>query len=617
MRIRILLSLLLISMIILQPLQASSGKTILRKVNLTLLAVTTTGKGSVIPVTIIAEYPGSGGVIIDDEYGHVGEDTIISIRYSLILASLITGIDYRPLDYRIVFPQNTVIEGTSATLDFLLGFTQILTGIKTNEKVGATGLVSPNLVIGNVSGLMAKFEAGLEYGLKEIVGPLNLSMMNMTGYRGFIDIIHLLPYLNLTNQLPVNTSIHVVDPALEKVFSISYMVFYRNITGIIEQYRDRISDEALKEYELGVKYYKTKYKYTAASYMFRAYTDTLKSYYKSLSIENKESLIGKLITWYKDNATRYEKELHTIIKNNKTISPLILDALANSYIRYKLSRDMYSLAVNTSSRIEDRIDLLTTSIARLHTALHWLMIIEYVNNTTYPKRINNWLFNNLYLATLNYFESMKYIRGTPSISSNNTLIGFLDMFYNWYMLGLGLMSLNPPVFRIPRTKYWISMFNQSLATIGLQLTTVLGSMPPSVTTSLEITGRYLQEGEDPSIITGIIFEELMIAVAEYSLWRNMVDPYNHLEVKATVNTYPETHVIGLLEWSSLILIGLGALFLGYSLGRINKSRSSRVSSSYEAPQTYGILREVSSVFENPPRGGALTWDNIEQRQDDK
>ncbi len=617
MRVRILLSLLLISMIILQPLQANSGRTILRRVNITLLAVTATGKGSVIPVTIIAEYPGSGGVIIDDEYGHVGQDTIISIKYSLVLASLITGIDYRPLDYRIVFPHNTVIEGTSATLDFLLGFIELLTGVKPREKVGATGLVSPNLVIGNVSGLVAKFKAGLKYGLKEIVGPLNLSMMNTPGYRGFIDIIHLLPYLNLTNRRPVNTSLNVESPVLDRVFSISYSIFYHNVTRIIERYRSSINDKALKEYESGKKYYSTKYKYTAASYMFRAYADTLKSYYKSLSATEKRNLINKLIAWYKGNKTIHEKKIHLIMRNKIFQNPLTLDAITNSYIRYKLSREMYSLAVNNSSRINDRIDLMVDSIARLHTAIHWLMIIRYIGSTLVPNRVNNWLFNTLYITTMDYFKAMNYIRGTPSISRNNTWIGFLDMFYNWYILGLDLMSLNPPVFHIPQSKYWIRMSNQSLATIGLQLTMVLGYMPPSIITSLEITGRYLGEGENPSIVTGIIFEELMIAIAEYSLLRDTINPYSYLEAKATVNAYPKTPVVGLLEWSSIILIGLGAFLLGYSLGYIGKSRSSRVSSSHEALQSYGFLREVSSVFENPPRGGALAWDNTGQRRDDK
>ncbi len=613
-RLGVLLLVLTILLSGAQPQVAVSNmdRTVLKRINVPLLAVTSGNEGSVINVTIEALYPGSGNIIINDEDGDVGNDTIISVRYALILASILTRIDYRSLDYRVVFPKNTLIEGTSATLDFLIAFTSILTG-ESASGVGATGLVAPSLVIGNVSRIPVKYKAGVGQGLRIIAGPYYPLMNNYSRYHGEIDVLHLFTYLNLSVPHPLPGLNLLENNDLRSVFNYSYSAFKHNLSKIIQR-QPQAAD--IREYFLAEKYRGSHYEYTAASYMFRAFIKIAKSYYQSLFMRRGRIIVALLTRWFHGNASIYENMLKGLDRKNTTLNPCSLDALINSYIRYRIARDLYDLASNSTNTTET-IDLLTTGIARLHTARHWLRLAyifsKYGSNNHH---INNWFFNQFYIETLRYFESMNYIPRIRIPSYNDTLKTLLEMYYNWYILGVELESLKPPVFHIPREASAVKRLNETLNSLSLMLQQDTGEMIPSALTSLEIGGRYLSEKEDMSVISSILFSELMIITLEYSLWFNTVNPFNNLLLIAEHGIHTMPSYVGLLEWASIVITGIGALLIGWSVcprSRLEESLGSMDYSCYPSGTHGGGRLE----FGNPPPGEASASDNTRQRPDDK
>jgi uncharacterized protein len=139
------LTTILIITISLQTPIISQAKILVSSINIYLLAITRTSHGVVVNVTMESYYPGSGEISIVERGGRIAGDTVSSIKYALRIASLMTGIDYRIYDYRIKFPSNAELSGTSATLAFILGFISLLKRQNISPKIGVTGIIAPNM----------------------------------------------------------------------------------------------------------------------------------------------------------------------------------------------------------------------------------------------------------------------------------------------------------------------------------------------------------------------------------------------------------------------------------------------------------------------------------------
>lgn len=80
------------------------------------------------------------------------QDTIISFKLALLYSSLLTGEDYRKYDYTISVHGITQVEGTSASLLFLLFSISLFKNESIDSLKSATGIIGPGGVVGRVGG---------------------------------------------------------------------------------------------------------------------------------------------------------------------------------------------------------------------------------------------------------------------------------------------------------------------------------------------------------------------------------------------------------------------------------------------------------------------------------
>ncbi len=589
------------------PISSSQGYTQspIRRISIPLLAVRESGGGTVINVTIEMYYPGEGDILIIDPHGIIGEDTRISIKYALIIASVLQGVNYKSYDYKIIFPEKTNVEGTSATLSFLLGFTYLFKTNYTVLKIGSTGLVSPALVIGNVSGLKEKIEAGLSNGLEEIIGPINPVGEHYKVYKGFPDVYSM--YREL--ELAINYS-KVFKPVYPDIYFLAFNKSYHEFMSICKHLVYEY-DVSSKTYSLAEKYYSEGKLYVAASYAFRAYVDILSTLYTRYY--RKPWSINKIYEWINGNISSYMNTLEEYvsrIKYSDSISVWVLDALMNSYIRYMISKNLMNMYNESGNET-----YLILSLARIQTAKHWLGLISNITGGSITINSDNLELVAEYVnTTIKYFASMKYIDEEYykvlllNVPKDN-LLKILYYTYILYILNINVEGLPSPIFN-PYNRYSLSLMNKSIYDIMIKIYYLTGHITPSFLSAIDIIRAYNIEGERLSIIGSIISSQLLLSFIELMISSNYHSILYNTESKGynvNLNVLSETLII-----TSLLIIAIGSFAAGYGFARYVKS--SRESSA-DVSQLYSPV--TSSTLENHVQDQVSALDNREQQQDDK
>ncbi len=565
--------------------------TIVGETKIYLLALSKNNVGEAINVTIQLLFPGDGKIFIIENNGKIAYDTKISIYYALRLASLYTGISYKLYNYRIIFPPELDLEGTSATLAFTLAFMKLLRNDPVNEDIGATGIVAPNGLIGIVYGIHEKYYAGLRYGLEKIIGPPYLDLENATNYYSSIDVLN--AYYEYSGKwiLPSISQFQIIGPKnFSLVFIKSYNYFKKSINKIIG-YIKRIPileniSKGLEEYELAEKYFAKNQYYTAASYMFRAYNDLYSLYYTALN-QYKENISSILAEYAIQNISFTNEYLHRYVKsfiNRPTYWNY--DVLLNSIIRYLQAKLAYNIASFTNET-KTKITYYVLAISRAQTALHWLELY----NLSKSKLIDENLINKSLLrlqdftnVTIKYFTSMNYIgnytiKQYMNIMKNNTkpVQKLLDLSVLLYNITYNVLLLN--VFQTYYNNKEIFELNNTLTSLSQQLIYYIGEPNPTILTSLEIINNYYKEGEEldalgfiESTSTSILSIELLIfrSLYPYTMGTGKTyeeNPYEELRYLGYSKTFGIIRFTILL--TSIIITSFIAGYL-YAIRRISK-----------------------------------------------
>ncbi len=594
----------LLIVISLQTPITSQAKTLVSSINIYLLAITRTSHGVVVNVTMESYYPGNGEIYIVERGGRIAGDTVSSIKYALRIASLMTGIDYRIYDYRVRFPNNAELSGTSATLAFILGFISLLRRENTSPKIGITGIIAPNLVVGNVSGINAKYYAAISYGLNYVIGPPNNIVLGRKRYVYVADAYNAYKYYTNKQLLPIIRNINVEKNMLSNVFIISYNYFKNKVDLLIRSYNrilgGKYGNETIngtKEYHNAIKYFKLGDYYTAASYMFRAFIDISSSIY-TWRIEKDKKVINKLVKWGMGNKSLTDK-LIKILHDKLEKYPNLwnLDIYLNTYIRYKQAITYLKYA-DKSRILPEKIKLYIIGIARFITARHWGLLMI---NTTDKKLLQDKgrilsKVRDYFSYTLEYLSYMRYI-GNDTINHYNSLINnntslinkIISLGYFFYTLNYNL-SLYRGLYDLFITPKVILQLNDTLYGLGLLLAVKTGYVPATMTTLLELVRDYMVENE--TLYSLGILEYMGLTILVYEL---LLTPYTIISSPNTSPITPGVYSGKYLRSDALpviIVLVIGVFMAGYISGWIKAARKASEESRRESS-----AHALSSLYE--------------------
>ncbi len=541
-----------------------------------LAAVTSNNTGIVIPVTIKV-FPGNGNIQIVDPGGKVSVSTVLSIKYALGLASIMTGREKSSYNYEIIFPKDTDIAGTSATLPFTLVFAAILTNTPIREDFSATGILMPNTIVGNVSGIDLKYEATSKRNIQLFLGPY-IEKIPGTNYIPVITAYE--AYNTVTKTKLLGSTQEIIVPR-----TINYQSFFVNATkeflnltrNILSLFPAGYASEAWKFYRLSEKYSNKGDWYTAASYGFRSYIDALSAY--AIYLEERaptkyKELLAHLEKWYDGNYTQAIKDLEKL--GNYTYSHLNLwniDIYVNAFIRYSIAVNAYQLYKATGSPLQ-----IVLALARIITAKQWASIpsiekkmISYDTLSSAYKTLHT--FTNI---TISYFVSMKYISNqTINVLSainhiGNVLVKFAKLAYIQYILISDLLSLQPPVFSPYLTPEYIVELNKTVSRVANYLLYESGTPILSALTTVDVGRTYAVEMENLTTIDGLLISELTLLTMYKALY--MVPVYSciscggstiHLLQGSETTSPPVSQMIFYVI--AIILISMGAFLAGFSI----------------------------------------------------
>ncbi len=142
------------------------------EVELPAVAVTTNGQGVVSTLDIKVLYPGEGGVYFSAEPLTM-LDSQASARIAVLVASALTGKNYRDYDFMIgLRSPSLIIGGPSAGAVMTVGVIAALLNKTVNDKVAMTGMINPDGTIGPVGGIPEKLKAAAEAGYKIFLIPV-------------------------------------------------------------------------------------------------------------------------------------------------------------------------------------------------------------------------------------------------------------------------------------------------------------------------------------------------------------------------------------------------------------------------------------------------------------
>ncbi len=400
----ILLVVILMISLMAAPLQVhSAGEGFRRSIELATLAV---GKntGVVIPVHVEIEYPGRGKVIVETTGYAVSQDTRSSIEYAARLAARFSGKHFNDYNYKVVFHNEYNVSGLSATLTFTLGFALLLRNDPWDGNATATGLLAPNGVVGNISGIEYKYRAAREHGYLRIIGPYTPSLLDeknfypvstfIESYEYFIGEKLYPSYVRMFEDLYINRSRHLFTGfyrAWRELYQLS-----DGVTRYISKHMDALPDDlrsyAKSFYRVGINsineslvYINSTNYYTAASRAYYGFWNLLTVYNIIRYVVEQDNFMDRISREYDKNYSITLDHIRSKYMGNSVFSIDEIDIIVNAYERLFESKSLFEEAVsvlsNKSASIEERvqaIQYLSIAIARLYTARQWSNLIDYL-----------------------------------------------------------------------------------------------------------------------------------------------------------------------------------------------------------------------------------------------
>lgn len=590
--------------IIISLIPISTSKPIVEKIYTTdiyTLAIDEHGRGFVIKVVFNAYYPGRGLVIVSNK-SRISEDTLLSIEYSIIYASIITGVDYRIYDYEFIFPENIRIRGLSGTLAFFLTLLSFYRGLKPSVKIGVTGVVYPNFLIGIVEGLTEKYNAGLSYGLDKIIGPYEASLLNRSNYYPVPDIINAYLYFtdhDLFNDTIVSsreTYIEYYD-ILNKVFkdsSRNWSILINNLLNMMNEtidLKEYYETEAYRLLELFNKYSNISKWYTASTYGFRAYYETLAFYLNKLLELNKTELLRNILSEIEIEIINKIQELEVLLRNysRRVIDLWDLDAYLNSYIRFYISIKLLNESKSPFLSINERLKAYSVALSRAYTAITWLKIIDYKTNGNFylidwkTYRFSIDILKNFLEKTLNYLyyinlienttrnEFLKIIRDTGR-KDLDTLVNYVLVLFD---INTMLLRLSSNIFTNIIDYRVLDYLNKTMDSIMKHIYRETQVVIPSILTTLELSSSYMVENTSYTIIFSLYLNEFTLLlpiillihidnILEYTYTREQcIVTSRELEYNR-ISYERSTYLI------TIVVAVIGSYMLGYIIGRLSK-----------------------------------------------
>ena len=560
-----------------------------------LLAIREGYGGVVLNTTLNIYYPGTGSVITKVENGKVAYDTITSIKYAIILASMITGVNYKLYDYEFIFPPDTRLRGPSATLEFFLAITTFYKNISYKGGVGATGVIAPNGLIGLVEGLNEKYKAGITYGLSKIIGPPTKNLTNATNYYQVIDIWN--AYKIYTGR-PLYEEHISIDPKyyvicrniIEDTFRYSYTFFFNKTLELIT----RLEDLGVKNYEsskgykylvLAEKYSDKKRWYTASTYAFRAYIEIHNLLVNSMFKKHKIdafNYIDKIGEQVHNRLQTLSVELSSSLRNITDLWDL--DALINGFIRYYVALEAYSEGKLTGNPLE-KAKLYILALARTYTVEHWLMLLH--NNSIYGRWfssteyslaniiLRDYLLKSIdYLTILGIFsnKSREIIISRIPDTTGKPLETFINYTITLYDLGFITQNLKPPIFSQFTDSSIIKTLNETMNSITYYLWSKTHTLLPSSITLNELIDGYIRENESLEII-GILYSSEFSALIPYLVLVHSAGLLNNpLSITVITRTeYVTVNIpVNIYYVLILFLLATGAFLIGYGMGKTRR-----------------------------------------------
>ena len=376
-----------------------------RGLNLATLAVGE-NYGVVIPVYIEVSYPGNGEIIIQSTGYGVSLDVRSSIEYAVKLASRFSGTHFDDYNYKVIIQSEYNVTGLSATLAFTLGFTALLRNDPWDGNATATGLLAPNGVVGNISGIMLKYKAAREHEYVRIIGPYTPALLQSEHYypaSTFIDSYEyfigkkLYPrYIKVFEEILFNNSKNIIYgfyQAWNELYNYSQEIIdyvNENIDSLpsnLRKYVENYFITGLKSINESIVQINESNYYTGASRAFYGFWNILTAY--------------NIIRYYMDHEGFLEIIKDQYNRNYSTIRDLIInkyigkgelsieeiDIIVNAYERLFESKYLFNnslpMLLNESSSIEEQVYALqsiSVAIARLYTARQWSNLIDYVSS---------------------------------------------------------------------------------------------------------------------------------------------------------------------------------------------------------------------------------------------
>ncbi|MEM4821604.1 MAG: hypothetical protein QXO14_04070 [Desulfurococcaceae archaeon] len=471
--------------------------------------------------------PGSGRIIVEPR-DKVTEDVITSIKYAIVLSSIIVGFNYTLYDYRYVFRTNFKVEGLSATLGFVLGFLGFLRNEST-VNFAATGLVSPYGTIGLVSGIGAKYIAARGRGLSLVIGPIY--GVNWTSYRGVPDIFtayrtaykHSLLTSISNDSFPETNLTNIYNRAFNESTIELYGLINNTIEKLVELGIDYTSNDGFRLLNYSLKHYRKGRYYTASSYAFRSYYTLYSLYLDALRrLDNVEYNI--VVRNEVDSLLRDIMNLTSIIKqyssSSKNIDLWNLDVLMNSYERINIALNLLTQFIN-SGYIDT--NSLALSKARVVTAKQWLKLFRSMSN------------ESEYVLNSSTIEKTKLLLKTYC-SLCNEYLSYVFPGLGWGVIDcssidmegvLGLIEFNQQlntIYRVFETGVSRSIYEEyyglgdiyelmkTIREITLYLYENTHQQIPSLISVMELTNSYIEDGENISMVAYMLTSNIPSAV---------------------------------------------------------------------------------------------------------
>ncbi|MEM3926792.1 MAG: hypothetical protein QXU13_04330 [Desulfurococcaceae archaeon] len=384
------------------------------KYELKALAVSDNGTGVVIPMEIIVRRPGSGKLYYDKRV--IGEDTALSIKLSLLYASIISGVDHREYDYYVNAKSPYMIKGVSATLLFTLAFTSILSNKTIPSDISATGVLGPGGVIGPVLRIDAKLRAAEKGGLIGVIARAALPINSSTYIPAYTVIDAYAKYSTNWYIQPVygDTYDHLSElyaglPEISSAFH-QFSASSSDVLSMIgDNWRDEYYDKSLRYLHLAGLFYKKGYHYTASSLgfmsVYNAYISLLNYLYetdRTLYNETCDKIFNEAL-----HLVNYVKTmLNTVFdkyRGKGWIPTIVLDSLITTKSRVIDAEIILNNLVNYEASTSPILfnSLLSYSYGRALTAVSWVNItLRLVERDDHAWRVN---IDDLY-AIMPYIE---------------------------------------------------------------------------------------------------------------------------------------------------------------------------------------------------------------------